>query len=90
MAGPHSIGKTVEVSSPIGEPPVFIRDCDVMNQFVATLKQNGVLSSKKKRMNFFPAWRGFGHMQETGYQFLRRHFRIPNFFHIISTRCKHI
>ena len=48
MAGPRSIGKTVEVSSPVGEPPVFIRDCDVMNQFVATLKQNGILSSKKK------------------------------------------
>ena len=48
MAGPRSIGKTVEVSSPVGEPPVFIRDCDVMNQFVTTLKQNGIISSKKK------------------------------------------
>ena len=49
MAGPRSIGKTVEVSSPVGEPPVFIRDCDVMNQFVAKLKQNGIISSSKKR-----------------------------------------
>lgn len=48
MAGPRSIGKTVEVSSPVGEPPVFIRDCDVMHQFVATLKQNEVISSKKR------------------------------------------
>lgn len=48
MAGPRSIGKTVEVSSPVGEPPVFVRDCDVMHQFVDTLKQNGVISSKKR------------------------------------------
>jgi len=48
VAGPRSIGKTVEVSSPVGEPPVFVRECDVMHQFVATLKQNGVISSTKR------------------------------------------
>ena len=48
MAGPRGIGKTVEVASPVGEPPVFIRDCDVMHQFVDILKQNGVISSKKR------------------------------------------
>ena len=60
MAGPCSIGKTVDVSSPVGEPPVFIRDCDVMNQFVATLKQNGIISSKKRsqgKSSLFPSFR---------------------------------
>ena len=43
MAGPCSIGKTVEVSSPVGEPPVFIRDCDIMHQLVARLKQKRII-----------------------------------------------
>ena len=39
MAGPHNFGKIVEVPAPIGEPPVFVRDCDTMNKFVAILRK---------------------------------------------------
>ena len=36
-------GKTVEVLSPVNEPPVFIRDCEIMQHFVLTLKIKGII-----------------------------------------------
>ena len=45
VAGPRSIGKIIEVDCPVGEPPVFIRDCDIMHDFFVRLKQNRVISS---------------------------------------------
>ena len=48
VAGPHNIGKTIEVSAPLGEPPVFVRDCEVMHQFVDILKQKRIITMKKK------------------------------------------
>lgn len=52
MAGPHNIGKTVEVSSPLGEPPVFVRDVEAMHTVISRLKEGRIVrdgsSSKKK------------------------------------------
>ena len=45
MAGPHSIGKIIEVMAPLGEPPVFVRNVDVMHRFIEDLKQRGVIAS---------------------------------------------
>jgi len=44
-------GKTVEVLSPVDEPPVFIRDCEIMQHFVLTLKIKGIIvkDSEKRR-----------------------------------------
>eukprot|EP00581_Thalassiosira_minuscula_P030838 CAMPEP_0183774566 /NCGR_PEP_ID=MMETSP0739-20130205/42294_1 /TAXON_ID=385413 /ORGANISM="Thalassiosira miniscula, Strain CCMP1093" /LENGTH=291 /DNA_ID=CAMNT_0026015925 /DNA_START=1 /DNA_END=876 /DNA_ORIENTATION=- len=49
MAGPNNIGKTVEVPAPIGEPPVFFRDTDIMHRVVAMLKQKGIITTNEKR-----------------------------------------
>jgi hypothetical protein len=47
VAGPHNFGKIVEVPAPIGEPPVFIRDCDTMNKFVAILRKKRIIKTNK-------------------------------------------
>jgi hypothetical protein len=44
MTGEFDDGATVEVSSPVDEPPVFIRDCDIMQHFVLTLKSKGIVT----------------------------------------------
>mmetsp|Transcript_26989 Transcript_26989/g.44243 ORF Transcript_26989/g.44243 Transcript_26989/m.44243 type:complete len:213 (+) Transcript_26989:3-641(+) len=49
VAGPHNIGKTIEVLAPLGEPPVFIRDCEIMHQFVAILKQKRIINTYKMK-----------------------------------------
>ena len=51
MAGPRSIGKTIEIDCPVGEPPVFIRDCDIMHDFFVRLKQNRVISSSSSSVS---------------------------------------
>ncbi|KAL9183959.1 hypothetical protein ACHAXT_002045 [Thalassiosira profunda] len=48
VAGPHSIGKVVEVACPVGEPPVFVRNTDAMHRFVEALKQKRVTDVKKR------------------------------------------
>ncbi len=49
MSGPHNFGKFVEVSAPVGEPPVFIRDCDMMRKFVANLRKKRIIKAKNAR-----------------------------------------
>ncbi|KAL7554276.1 hypothetical protein ACHAWF_017720 [Thalassiosira exigua] len=61
VAGPHNIGKTVEVRAPLGEPPVFVRDHDDMRRFMATLQQKGIIKlgrvKGKKGRSLFSSWR---------------------------------
>ena len=48
MTGEHNVGKSITVRAPIGEPPVFIRDCDAMNQFVSALTDKGIIKNHRK------------------------------------------
>ena len=45
MSGPHNFGKIVEVAAPIGEPPVFVRDSDMMHKFVAILRKKRIIKT---------------------------------------------
>jgi len=49
VSGQDNTGKTIEISAPLGEPPVFIRDVDIMRQFIKTLKQKQVISTTNKK-----------------------------------------
>jgi hypothetical protein len=49
LTGGHNIGRTVKVPAPVGEPPVFIRDCDVMHRFVAMLRDKGIITTKMRK-----------------------------------------
>ncbi|KAL7483561.1 hypothetical protein ACHAW6_009226 [Cyclotella cf. meneghiniana] len=42
------VGTTVEVRAPLGEPPVFYRECDDMSHFVSDLKQKAIIRPEKK------------------------------------------
>lgn len=43
-----NVGITVEVRAPLGEPPVFYRECDDMGRFVSDLKQKAIIRPEKK------------------------------------------
>lgn len=61
VAGPHNIGKTIEVMAPVGEPPVFVRDCDMMHRFMEELRQGGIIGTgsrvKAKSSSLFSSFR---------------------------------
>jgi hypothetical protein len=45
----NDTGVIIEVQAPVGEPPVFYRQCDEMKRFVHNLKQKGFVCPEKKR-----------------------------------------
>ena len=39
----------MQVECAVGEPPVFIRDCEAMFQFVSSLRRKGVIDKIKRK-----------------------------------------
>ena len=48
MTKSDDAGTTVEVQAPLGEPPVFYRECDEMSRFVSELKQKAIIRPEKE------------------------------------------
>ena len=48
MTESDNLGMFVEVEAPVGKPPVFYRESDVINRFVADLKSKGMIYPEKK------------------------------------------
>jgi alpha-glucosidase (family GH31 glycosyl hydrolase) len=48
MTDEFNNGMTVEVLSPVDEPPVFIRDCKIMQHFCAEMQSKGIIINDSK------------------------------------------